>query len=340
MFANVRAVSKYDGEHKLPGAPTSTSSLKISSALTSSLPMRVSEAQVTQSLETSENGLTFTITYGNNDGDVPLLVCNQSPTLISLVACETSTVMDGNEIRGSFYLESSDPIPYNASPSEMESALSGVSGIGRVEVSRSQPDGQGGYTWLITFSEDHGDVANLRASNSLTGKGATVSVTELIRGNELGDYFTLSFGSDTTVVMPFDADKDTIHLALEALNGIGQVAVSTDGHVDSELGRSFMVTFLDPELGDAPLLFADATQLTGQGSVVSVSEVVLGSLAAKNALYMSFDFPAVEIPSLKQLFNLAPVWISLEPPPPTNTHLTIRPKSFALHTRAILLRNN
>jgi len=119
----------------LPGGPTSASSAKISNTLTSSLPI-VSEAQVTQSLETSGNGLTFTTTYGNDDGNVPLLVCNQSPSLTSLVACDTSTVMDGNEIRGSFYLDSSDPIPYNASPSEMETAINGVSGIGHVKVTR------------------------------------------------------------------------------------------------------------------------------------------------------------------------------------------------------------
>ena len=97
----------------------------MSNTLTSSLPMTVSEEkQVTQSLEMSGNGLTLTITYGNDDDNVPLLVCNQSPPLTSIVSCDTGTVMDGNEIQGSFYLDLSDPtIPYNASPSEMETAL-------------------------------------------------------------------------------------------------------------------------------------------------------------------------------------------------------------------------
>ena len=77
--------------------------------------------------------------------------------------------MDGNEIRGSFYLDSSDPVPYNASPLEVEAALSGVSGIGRVEVAKLQPDGQAGYTWLVTFLNVGGDVNNLHAFNFLTG---------------------------------------------------------------------------------------------------------------------------------------------------------------------------
>ena len=99
--------------------------------------------------------------------------------------------MDGNKIRGSFYLNSSDPIPYNASPLEVEAALSGVSGIRRVEVAKLQPDGKAGYTWLVTFLDVSGDVNNLHASNSLTGKGATISVTELIKGNELRGSFKL-----------------------------------------------------------------------------------------------------------------------------------------------------
>ena len=144
---------------------------------------------------------------------------------------------------------------------------------------------------MVTFSEDHGDVANLQASNSLTGKGATVSVTEVTKGNELGGYFTLSFRSETTDVMPFDVDKGTLHSALEALNEIEHVDVNTDGRIDSELGRSFTVTFLDPELGDAPLLGSSSDSLTGIGGAIDVSEAVKGSLATKDALYVSFDLP-------------------------------------------------
>jgi len=288
-FASVSVVSKYDGEHTLPGEPTSSSSVQISNALTSSLPMSIAEAQVTQSIETDDNSLVFTITYGDEDGDVPLLVCNQSPSLTSLVGCETNTVMDGNELRGDFYLNSSDRIPWNASPSEMASALGSVSGIGQVKVSRSHPDGQEGYTWTITFIEDHGDVPLLQASSSLTGKGATILVTEVTKGNELGGVFSISFDSSEESTVAFDVDEVTLGLAIESLDGIGQIDVSATGQVDSELGRSFTVTFLEPTLGDVPLLVADSSQLSGLGAVVSVSEVVKGSLAAKDALSISFD---------------------------------------------------
>ena len=128
-IANVRAVSKYDGEHTLIGTPTGASSQIISNALTLSLPMSITEARVASSLEIGENGLTFSLSFGQNDGNIPLFVCNHSPA--SLFSCGTSTVMDGNELGGSFYLFagslwSTGPIAFNASPSDVESALSGV----------------------------------------------------------------------------------------------------------------------------------------------------------------------------------------------------------------------
>jgi hypothetical protein len=289
-IATVRVVSKYDGGHTLPGAPSGESSMVIRNALLASLPMSIREAQVAESLETSTNGLTFTVTYGNVDGNVPLLACNQ-PQTTSLVSCQTSTVMDANEIRGYFYLESSDAIPHDASPSEMESAISKVPGLGRVDVTRSQADGQGGYTWNVTFNGSNGDVPILRASSSLTGKGATVSIVESTKGNQLGGSFALSFGKETTSQLPFDVDTEALADALQSLDGIGSLNVNSNGYVSSELGREFTITFLDAEMGDAPLLTSGQSNLTGLGAAISVTEYVKGSVASKTFLHISFVRP-------------------------------------------------
>lgn len=144
---SIRALSRYNGGHTLPGAPLASSSIKIANSLPSSLPMKIA-----QSLVTSENGLTITVTYGNDDGDMPLIICNQPPPMTTLsMTCYTITVTDGNEIRGSFYLESSAPISHDASPLEMGIALGNIPEVGQVEVSRSQPNGQKGFNWHILF---------------------------------------------------------------------------------------------------------------------------------------------------------------------------------------------
>ena len=290
-LSHIRVVSAYDGGENLPGAATASSSKQISVALTSSLPMTISEARVTQSLETANNGVTFTITYGNDDGNVPLVVCNYLPVPSTLAGCEGHVVIDGNTIGGSFYLGSSDPIPHDASASEMESAITGIHGIQGVEVTRTEADGQGGYVWKVTFIDDHGDVPILNASNSLTGKGAAVSVSEITKGNELGGSYSLAFGLESTIELPFDAPAHAIKSALESLPAITVVTVNQVGSIDSEGGTTYAITFNDAELGDVELLTANTSQLTGLGAIALLSEKIKGSLASKDSLHLSFDAP-------------------------------------------------
>jgi len=291
-IASIRAVSKYDGGHTLPGAPSYSPSMVISKSLLLALPMSIAEAHVTQSLETTENELAFTITYGQNDGDVPSLVCNHSFQSASSTICTAKTVMDGNEIRGSFYIESSGPIPHDASPTVLEAAIEGIHGFGDVEVSRSDGDGQNGFIWLITFVDYRGDIDPLQASSSLTGKSATISVNEVTKGNELSGHFSLSFGSMVTDLIPCNTSAENLQASLENLDVIGPVNVYMDPRIDMEGGRAFAITFLDPDVGDVPLLFVDTTYLKGSGASIYVSEEIKGSKSSRDALYVSFDLPS------------------------------------------------
>ena len=103
----------------------------------------------------------------------------------------------------------------------MEDAIRGIHGFGNVEVTRSEADGQGGYTYLVTLIEDSGDIPLLHASNSLTCKGATVSVTKITKGNKLGETYSLILGAEYTADLPFDAPADAIKTTLEGLSMIG-----------------------------------------------------------------------------------------------------------------------
>ena len=85
---------------------------------------------VTQFLEDLENGVTYTIKYGEDDGNIPSLTCNTDSTLISkLVTCRVDTVVDGNVNSGYFFLGASDAIPHDASAEEMESAIEKMSAL-------------------------------------------------------------------------------------------------------------------------------------------------------------------------------------------------------------------
>ena len=124
-----------------------------------------------QSLETLDGAITYTLTFGKSDGDLPLLICNHNHVMSSLnLSCDTSTVMDGNMIGGYFYIDSSEAISFDASAAVMKVSIEKISDIDNVVVTRSLPDGQGGYTWMTTFLENDGDIPELVVSSSLTGK--------------------------------------------------------------------------------------------------------------------------------------------------------------------------
>ena len=129
-----------------------------------------------------------------------------------------------------------------------------------------------------------------RLQSFASGK-PTISVVESTKGNQLGGSFALSFENETTAPLSFDVDTDTLEAALESVDGIGSVDVSTNGKIDSELGRMFTITFLDAGMGDVPLLRPDETHLTGLGAVISVTEHVKGSVASNAAIEISFVHP-------------------------------------------------
>ncbi len=88
--------------------------------------------------------------------------------------------------------------------------------------------------------------------------GAANEVQNLALGGATGGTYTLSFGSETTTALNFDADAATIDAALEALENIGanNVAVTS--------GSDFVITFGGTLANSKlPLLTLDAASLTG-----------------------------------------------------------------------------
>jgi hypothetical protein len=241
-----------------------------------------------------QDGLSWTLTYASNDGNVPQVACGVDDEYPSNTAyCEVRTIVGGNTLGGSFILDGSTAFDFDVSTTEMAAELSTLDGLGAgVEVSREPLDGRGGFVWSVTFPGAEGDVALMRPSNSLTGTGASIKVEEVTKGNNLGGYFTLGLDGHLSTPLNYDATTAEVEAALEALPSVGAIAVSSNGYVDTESGRGWTVTFYDSvNPGDVSSLVATADTLTGVGAAILIEEVVKGSEATGSEAKLSFSSP-------------------------------------------------
>jgi hypothetical protein len=72
------------------------------------------------------------------------------------------------------------------------------------------------------------------------------------------------------------------------MNSLGHVKVAMSGVIDLEGGQTFLVTFLDADIGDAEILRPNTVGLSGLGKAVTVREEIKGSLAVGDALHFSY----------------------------------------------------
>lgn len=290
---------------------------------------------VQKTLADAEGAVTFTLSLNGIDGDANEFVC-RSENLTAATGtpfCNVETRTAGNAISGSFRLrfretahsaasELTGSLQHSASAADVETALEDLVGIGNVTVGRSEPgeiDGVGGFEWTVTFlgfgsrygplrEEDRGDVPMLETVDALRGKGAKVTVTQVVMGNELGGTFRLLRGGHQTAELPFDSSASAVQTALQQLSGGGAVEVSRasaaapDSGVvpdsqdpgDFQNGFEWRVTFVDAVRysGDVDLLGTDGHGLSGDGAVAHAMELLKGSEASANGLRVSFDPPA------------------------------------------------
>jgi len=253
------------------------------------LPSFSSISATRRTLAVDNLGYRFTLNFGISMGNAPQLVCGMDSVLaaIASASCASTTVIDGNYIGGYFILGNSQLMPSSVSAADMTTALQLVSGMGTVSVSRTGPDNQGGYTWLITYLTSVGNVPLLSYSSSLTGAGVSISLSTVRDGNYLGGSYTLQYNGYVSAPISPAATVADMQTALQAIIGLGKVDVGMSSVTSTEGGRSYVVTFRDT-VGDVPSLIADASKLTGAGVVVGVYEVVKGAVASGSSLKISF----------------------------------------------------
>jgi hypothetical protein len=96
----------------------------------------------------------------------------------------------------------------------------GVAGVGLVNVTRSAPDEQEGFTWKITFTTAVGNIEQLAAVSYLRSLGAGMNVTTERQGNELGGTFQLEFQGQRTRPILAAESADGLRAKLEELPSV------------------------------------------------------------------------------------------------------------------------
>ena len=103
--------------------------------------------------------------------------------------------------------------------------------IDNVRVSREGPDFNDGYSWLVTFMSNVGDLSNLIVHDDfLTGTGANMDVREYVQGQELSGTFTIWDSlQERFADIAFDATEEEMATQIERVQDVTTATVKRLG---------------------------------------------------------------------------------------------------------------
>ncbi|KDO30965.1 hypothetical protein SPRG_04153 [Saprolegnia parasitica CBS 223.65] len=150
----------------------------------------VDTVSVTRSGPDNQQGYAWSITFlsNMNAGDLPTMTTASRFSAIGAVSSVATTVR-GNQLGGTFKLlyngSPTAALPAAATVTEMQTALQAL-GTGSLDVTRSGPDYQGGYTWTVSFLSLAGALSAFTAqatdltetrSDGLSSKAIDIAIT-------------------------------------------------------------------------------------------------------------------------------------------------------------------
>jgi len=311
------------------GGPATKESLE---EILEALP-NINDVTVSRSIVDEQGGYEWLVTFVDPPGDVPQLTLASTSLSGGGAGVVITTPTPGNEIYGTFRLgfgyESTVPIPYDATPDEVKSALEALIEVDVVQVKRTGPDVQNGYSWSITFVSDAntGDVPSLTINSSglytsnpstfstfictdgslLPGGSPCATVGSSVKGNWLSGTFSLAFtgppdrmpqalsvsaSSATVTNIPYNASEAQLKSLIEAQAGsaIGTVSVTRSGP-DPQRGYTWTITYTSA-LGDVPEVIGTVTGMA-VGAVGTTVEVRRGTLQEVQRLTIDGGISAV-----------------------------------------------
>jgi hypothetical protein len=121
--------------------------------------------------------------------------------------------------------QTTSPILHNASANDMKIKLENMTTIGAVTVTRAS-NSNNGYTWMVTFLTEGGDLSIMTATNNIngawTGAGAQVACTEVVKGvgrSDVSDLFTFSASLGNVVTGAWSSATQLVLTIVDAGDG-------------------------------------------------------------------------------------------------------------------------
>jgi len=176
-----------------------------------------------------------------DDTSLEYVVSSVTSTTVVL----TSSYKGTTNTAATLYRRKRVRLPYDASADEMKEALESLPGIGSVEVERFGPEGNGGYTWSVTFTSQYGPSSCPNApcliSEAATVRYVTVSGCSNTTAN--GVYYQTS---DVDGRPSYTLDGTPYYISYVPLTGSWTLAGSSAYVVAT---KSATASFLNPTSG-------------------------------------------------------------------------------------------
>lgn len=195
-----------------------------------------------------QRGYEWTVTFTSdvNPGNIDPMTTVYADTLTGEGAqANVATLADGNQLGGTIGVSdgtSTETVPFDATAGEMKSGLEKLAAVGVVAVTRTGPDPELGYQWVVSFLQDEGNRAPLTAVKtgltvSSVGDAGDVVVAEVRTGTvkEVQTIATTTTGAAVSATTKFRLEYDGQKTGLIFAN-------SNAGNCDSSVREKQRIT--------------------------------------------------------------------------------------------------
>lgn len=210
--------------------------------------------------------------------------------LLSSDNAEIHEVSQGfSPLSGTFVLafngEYTKDIPFDSPAVKLKYNLELLPSIEEVDVKKVHVNS--GFKWEISFTKDVGNLPSISAYNNRF-EIQKISSTGGVP-TPLGGTFSLSYGEDTTTMLPFDISMDGLKAELESLPSIGRVDVTRNAKDNGQF--DWFITFRIPET-PALLIVNDASM---SGSLTSFAANIVVSALQPSMLSNGAEAPNIVV---------------------------------------------